>query len=202
MTELLPVQVEALNRAKDKVGYIYGMEPGLGKTLTVLTEFKQLQARGVVQRLLVVCPNSLIGTWIDEIGKHNIIVSVRHLGEISLNGKSIVWPTVGLMNYEGMIHSGGKAARRFARLGGTMLVLDESAKIKSPKALVSIFIRQEISVHCKIVRCLNGTPMTESAMDLWPQLRVCGDLVGVNMYAWRNTHMVMGGFKNKKMIAR
>src|SRR4051812_32908696 len=124
MTELLPVQVEALNRAEGKIGYIYGMEPGLGKTLTALTEFKKLQNRGLVQRVLVVCPNSLVGTWIDEIGKHGIILSARHLGELDLNKREIIWPTVGIMNYEGMIYSGGKAARRFSKLGGTMLILD------------------------------------------------------------------------------
>jgi len=200
MTELMPVQNEALARAFGKPGYIYGMEPGLGKTLTVLIEFKRLQSLGHVQRMLVICPNSLIGTWFDEISKHNINVSAQHLGEINTNKKTIPWPTVGLMNYEGMIHSGGKAARRFSRLGGCMLVLDESAKIKNPKSLVSIFIRQEISVNCLVVRCLNGTPMTESPMDLWPQLRVCGDLNKVNMYAWRNRHIIMGGFKGKKAL--
>ena len=63
MTDLAPVQLEAITRANGRRGFAYYMEMGLGKTLTVLTEFKALRMCGAVEQLVVICPNSFKGGW-------------------------------------------------------------------------------------------------------------------------------------------
>jgi SNF2 family DNA or RNA helicase len=42
--------------------------------------------------------------------------------------------------------------------------------------------------------------MTESVEDLYSQLRVIHELVGVNRYAFRNRYAIKGGFKGKEII--
>jgi hypothetical protein len=63
MTTLAPVQLEAITQANGRRGFAYYMEMGLGKSLTVLTEFKAMKMCGTVTRLVVICPNSFKGGW-------------------------------------------------------------------------------------------------------------------------------------------
>ena len=70
--KLAPVQLEAITRADGRRGFAYFMEMGLGKTLTVLTEFRVMKRCGAVDRLLVICPNSFKSGWADEIQKHDL----------------------------------------------------------------------------------------------------------------------------------
>ena len=83
MSDLAPVQLEAIVRANGRRGFAYFMEMGLGKTLTVLTEFRVLRMCGEVDRLVVICPNSFKSGWADEIEKHRTGLKLRHLREPS-----------------------------------------------------------------------------------------------------------------------
>jgi hypothetical protein len=51
-----------------------------------------------------------------------------------------------------------------------------------------------------VTRLLTGTPLAESPMDLYPQLRLCGATMGVNPYSWRNRWCKTGGYMGKKVL--
>ena len=86
---LAPVQLEAITRANGRRGFAYFMEMGLGKTLTVLTEFKALRMCGAVERLVVICPNCFKGGWANEIEKHRTGLKAHHLRERQAHARAI-----------------------------------------------------------------------------------------------------------------
>jgi SNF2 family DNA or RNA helicase len=61
----LPHQLHVLNRAlsNNNVRYILADEVGLGKTIEAVLIIKELKARGLVRRILVVCPTGLVTQW-------------------------------------------------------------------------------------------------------------------------------------------
>lgn len=61
----LPHQLHVLNRAvsTNSVRYILADEVGLGKTIEAGLIIKELKARGLVKRILVVCPTGLVTQW-------------------------------------------------------------------------------------------------------------------------------------------
>lgn len=65
----LPHQLHVLNRAleNDNVRYILADEVGLGKTIEAGMIIKELKARGLVKRVLVVCPTGLVTQWAAEM---------------------------------------------------------------------------------------------------------------------------------------
>lgn len=65
----LPHQLHVLNRAMEtnNVRYILADEVGLGKTIEAGMIIKELKARGLVQRVLVVCPTGLVTQWASEM---------------------------------------------------------------------------------------------------------------------------------------
>lgn len=77
----LPHQLHVLNRAMETntIRYILADEVGLGKTIEAGMIIKELKARGLVQRVLVVCPTGLVTQWATEMQekfheKFNIIL--------------------------------------------------------------------------------------------------------------------------------
>src|SRR6185436_16836131 len=173
--KLAPVQIEAIIRADGRRGYAYFMEMGLGKTATVLTEFRVMKYCGTVDHLAVICPNSFKGGWADEIEKHGFNFSY-HVYE---SGKS--WgsfdhhhPTVLIMNYEASrTDTGRKALEEFMRWD-TYLALDESVKLKNraaqqTKAIIGkehkLYPRRGIESYAKVVRILSGKPMSQGPQD-------------------------------------
>lgn len=65
----LPHQLHVLNRALETnlIRYILADEVGLGKTIEAGMIIKELKARGLVQRVLVVCPTGLVIQWASEM---------------------------------------------------------------------------------------------------------------------------------------
>lgn len=65
----LPHQLHVLNRAMETntIRYILADEVGLGKTIEAGMIIKELKARGLVQRVLVVCPTGLVTQWASEM---------------------------------------------------------------------------------------------------------------------------------------
>jgi len=185
MSLLSPVQLEGLRRAHHREGYIYGMEPGLGKTYTALAEYYELRSERMVDKLIIICPNSVIGTWWDESFKHGFNYARNEMMVI---------------NYEAMIYSGGKLVLKFMRGARCMVVYDESHRLKNFNSKTTKWITTNILPKATITRLLTGTPLAESPMDLYPQLRLCGAVMGVNPYAWRNKWCRTGGFQGKQVL--
>ena len=65
----LPHQLHVLNRALETnhIRYILADEVGLGKTIEAGMIIKELKARGLVRRVLVVCPTGLVTQWAAEM---------------------------------------------------------------------------------------------------------------------------------------
>lgn len=65
----LPHQLHVLNRALEtnNVRYILADEVGLGKTIEAGMIIRELKSRGLVSRVLVVCPTGLVTQWSTEM---------------------------------------------------------------------------------------------------------------------------------------
>ena len=65
----LPHQLYVLNRAMEKntIRYILADEVGLGKTIEAGMVIKELKTRGLIRRILVVCPTGLVTQWAAEM---------------------------------------------------------------------------------------------------------------------------------------
>jgi superfamily II DNA or RNA helicase len=65
----LPHQIHVLNRAisDNNVRYILADEVGLGKTIEAGLIIKELKTRGIIRRVLVVCPTGLVTQWNAEM---------------------------------------------------------------------------------------------------------------------------------------
>lgn len=65
----LPHQLHVLNRAMEtnNIRYILADEVGLGKTIEAGMIIKELKSRGLVSRVLVVCPTGLVTQWASEM---------------------------------------------------------------------------------------------------------------------------------------
>lgn len=59
----------ALKHLKAGGGAALLMEMGTGKTITSIAVVGQLRNEGLIQRLLVICPVSVMGVWRDEFAK-------------------------------------------------------------------------------------------------------------------------------------
>ena len=65
----LPHQLHVLNRAleNNNIRYILADEVGLGKTIEAGMIIRELKSRGLVNRVLVVCPTGLVTQWASEM---------------------------------------------------------------------------------------------------------------------------------------
>lgn len=67
----LPHQMHVLNRAvsSNNIRYILADEVGLGKTIEAGLIIKELKTRGLIKRVLIVCPKGLVTQWGLEMGE-------------------------------------------------------------------------------------------------------------------------------------
>jgi Mesyanzhinovviridae DNA helicase len=222
LTDLAPVQLEAITRANGRRGFAFFMEMGLGKTLTVLTEFRVLKMCGEVERLVVICPNSFKSGWDQEMRKHDVRLhrivyeasrKQRYDQHIRIDdtGSPQAYPIdVLIINYEAArTTKGKKAIIDFVGDAECYLALDESVKLKNrnseqAKAIIGkehkLYPKPGIAAMFKFVRLLSGKPMTQGPHDLWAQLKAIDATQGISYFGWQARFCQMGGWENRQVV--
>lgn len=116
------------------------MEMGTGKSLTAIGVAGTLYEFGRINRLLVICPLSITGVWLDEFQKfadfdHSLVVlegtgekKKRLLRELDGDGLQVV-----VVNYE----SAWRLETELSAWKPDMIAADEGHKIKSHKTSAS-----------------------------------------------------------------
>jgi SNF2 family DNA or RNA helicase len=191
----LAVQAEALKQCAGRSRFAYFMDMGTGKSRLILSEAELLYGAGEIRNLAVVLPNSLKGTWATEAAKVGSGFTV------------VTWPDkppaapghcLFLINFEAVIASGGPVLEQFLA-HNAMLVLDESARVKNPKAKCTKALLA-LSYGHKYVRLLSGLPAPQNVLDYWAQLRLLGADVNRNWFAFRGRYARMGGYLQKQIV--
>jgi hypothetical protein len=186
------------------------MEMGLGKSLTVLTEFKAMKMCGTVTRLVVICPNSFKGGWLSEISKHRtkLAAMVFESGKKFEPSPAI---DVLIINYEAVRTAKGlEAILAFTNWGKwpCYLALDESIKLKNrnskqSQSIIGKLYKGEmkggITRMFKIVRVLSGKPITQGPHDLWAQMVAIG-VMSMSYYGFQRRYCRLGGWMDKQVV--
>lgn len=188
--------------------------PGTGKTFTSLAIYKELRAAQpalpaaqTALRMLVVCPLSLVrATWMADTERFTAYTAAPYR-----DIKPGDAPDVVIINYEALISKRVlPGVLAMLRAGQWMCVLDESSRLKSNKALTTKTLLQ-IAPLFRHRMILSGTPMPNSELELWAQLRfVRPDAVEQSFYHFRNAYFSLtrngvtmptqGGFMSRSMM--
>lgn len=213
------VQIAGLKKIHPLRGGAYFMEQGLGKTGTAYMDFLEHVAERNVTRLVVICPNSFKGGWVDEAAEWGFDIDpyIYEAGDDhgfnQFLKKKFAKPPVMIINFESVrivkkrngksvtyLDSKGMAAvRRFIEGRNCMLVVDESIQVSTHDALQTLGVIH-LSKEFPYSRVLSGKPIKQGPHDLWSQMRIIKELEGRNYYAFRNAFCRMGGFKMKQVI--
>ncbi len=171
-------------------------EMGTGKTRTAIETFVYHKKRGNVDKCLVVCPLSVMDNWENEIIKWSDCTSdvLRGPRDQKVEILANTLADFIIMNYESVAIL--EEALHTWIDSGTMIVADESTKVKNPNAKRSkALIKLGFMTKYKII--MTGTPVTQHAYDLFtPFLFLdCGETFGLKYDDFLNTYFQQYGYK-------
>lgn len=203
-------QREAIDRALGRNGMLLGIPMGGGKSRCAIEVADHTRA----QRVLVLCPKSVVGVWPRELEKHSdrqwrtwsgfvpSAISNAHKKTATVAEKAAALlvadaatqrlrrPFLAAINFES-----GRDKQMAHVLTSTewdLVIIDESHRIKAPAGKDSKLVAR----ICQITRrrngrvlLLTGTPMAHSPLDLWGQLRAIDpDILGTSYVAFRSRY--------------
>lgn len=198
-------QIAGYNRGLVSPAVALLMEQGTGKTLTSIAIMGRRFLRGEIKRVLIVAPTSVVPVWPTEFETHaDFAVDCRALeGTVSRRIAQLQnWPRTGdvlqvaLVNYE----STWRMEDALKKWKPDMIVLDESQRIKSPRAKQSQAMHRlgEIARY-RII--LTGTPITNGPLDFFSQYKFLDPRIfGTSYYAFQAKYARIGGFSGHELI--
>jgi hypothetical protein len=186
-------------------GWGHLMEMRLGKTPTILNEFRLFQHYHDFNRLVVFSPNQYKRDWALEAEKYGLGIPLipyeqSRLPHMIAEFNKAKGRIAFAVNYEALQYDETRAFLSDIIDRRTMLAADESIKIKNHASLFTqgaMLARKEAGV----TRIATGLPMTQGPTDFYSQGRFIGMYDGLNFFAYRARYCVMGGFKNKQIRA-
>ena len=185
---------------------------GTGKSLAMLAIAGARYKRGDIDRMLVIAPSSVVPVWPQEFasfadfehaieplkgsGKKRAQVVDRLAGDDD-NALRVV-----VTNYEATWRDPLYGALMdFVSGGRTLVVCDESQRIKTPGA------KQSRSMHALGAKAayraiLTGTPITQAPMDFFSQYKFLDQSIfGRSFTVFRSRYARMGGFEGREIVA-
>jgi len=199
-------QLQGYHLIGELPGVMLAFEMGVGKTKVVVDAICNDLQR--YQRVLIICPKSVIAVWPKEFEKHaRVRPKVLALDEGGLKKRLTTLdhaltytngPVVAIINYEAVWQ--GDMGKYIKAVDWDMVVCDESHKIKSHarSARASTYISR-LSATKRVA--LTGTPMPHSPLDVWAQYRFLDpSIYGERFTAFRARYAVMGGFQNHQVL--
>lgn len=171
--ELLAHQREGVDFLTERGRGLLAFEQGLGKTFVAISAFRKMLDTGDANRLLVICPNSLKRNWVAEFAKFAPTVSIEIVEGPPMKRRARFSESrarVIVTSYE-TARAETTSLRALAQRQATVLVLDESHATKTWTSQTSVAVRT-IAPHFKFRWLLSGTPVTNTATDLFTQIEI------------------------------
>jgi SNF2 family DNA or RNA helicase len=178
-------QREALEKSWDKSDFALLMDMGTGKTKVTIDSAGIAFRQGWIDGLLIIAPKGVYRNWdLKEIPKH-LPDEIEHR-KVAWRGtpnkaekyamKELLSPVQGtldifVINIDAINSARGyKYVEAFMKSHKTMIVIDESTKIKTPKAgrTKKCLALSKLAVMRRI---LTGSPLTRSPEDLFSQFK-------------------------------
>jgi SNF2 family DNA or RNA helicase len=201
LREIIPLWAHqrdtALKAATRTDGYALFFEQGCGKTATAITAIRhKCYAAQRLLRVLIICPPVVCKNWQREIHMHSTI-KPESVHVLRGTGKErtktfmdkafqdeFAIPGIFITNYEAMAMP--DLFRLFRNWMPDILLFDESQRVKEFKSKRTK-LAIELADRSDYKMLLSGTPIINSAMDIWSQFRILdgGDTFDLNFYAFR-----------------
>lgn len=179
-------------------------EPGAGKTKQTIDAACHLFEDNLIDNCVVVAPASVRGVWahpdLGELRKHLWDTTPASIHELHAKSRYWSWGPVEpqrrltwtITNYE-FIRSGDRLRSLLnAVTRRTLLILDESSAVKSPKSQQTKSC-MTLRARAGRVVLLNGTPISHSPLDMYSQGRLMhDDILGMRTFtAFRAKYAVI-----------
>jgi len=205
-SELWPHQRTAFDFAAPLRSSLLAIGMGGGKSRIAI----ELAEHHDAQRILVLCPKSVVGVWPDQLAQHALREWETWSGQVrgargALKNPSVARRAVALLDAStraGILHRPlcavvnyeaawqGDMGQVLHNTDWDLIVLDESHRIKAPGGKASRYIArlaQRTRRHGGRILALTGTPMPHSPLDLYGQLRALDpDVLGTSYAAFQH----------------
>ena len=199
-------QLVALEKSWDKDEYAYFMEMGTGKSKVLIDNIAMLYDKGKINAAMIIAPKGVYRNWLSSEIPTHLPSHIQY--------KSVLWTAltsktkdkeyqslfetdynlhIFIMNVEALSTPKGLSfARKFLSCHNTLIAVDESTTIKTPKAARTKNIIGIASL-AKYRRILTGSPITKSPLDLYTQCKFLNeDLLGFSSYySFQNRYACM-----------
>lgn len=201
-------QAEAFMMTMDKFGTFSGAPPesegmaylfemGTGKTLTSIASIGCMYQHGMIERVLIVAPLTILPVWEEELRKFadfpytaTVLTGTmekkrQQLGNLPVGGLQIV-----IVNYE----SAWRLKPELLAFKPDLIACDEGHRLKEGRSKQSKAMH-ELGDRARFKLLLTGTPITNHEIDIWSEYRFLNPgIFGSSFYAFRNRFFTMGGY--------
>lgn len=179
-------QTAALARMEGREAFGLFMEQGTGKTWCLLADAERLHSEGKIDALLVIAPNGVHTNWIRrEIPQHLGAPCIARSWKTGAGKRWVEWMDdvmtprlnqpgcplrIFAINIDALITKAGLAfVEQFVLRFRTMLVVDESSRIKNPAAARTKAV-MKLRPYVRYARIATGTPVTNAPVDVFSQM--------------------------------
>jgi len=192
-------QIQCFNFFKElNIGGLF-LEMGTGKTKIIIDILSYLKLAGKVSKVLYVCPNSVLENVKHEFQIHSAIdwkICILNGPKPKKRKQLLEDYDIYVVNYEAV----RTVEQELMKRGFDVIVCDESTRIKNPQALCSKALHR-LGQRAKYRYIMTGTPLVESAIDLYSQFKFLEpSIFGPSYYAFKNKYTIMGGFQNHQIV--
>lgn len=219
-------QQRGFDLAAGKEDFAYLWDMGTGKTKAAIEDAAFSFARGEIDRVLVIAPNGVHEQWVDEALPTHWPVTLACRRDAILTGRKkpewwgdwkadpedCKWLTVNIENVEAtkgtengrvawVLEAFAAELKAFVDAGPCMVIIDESHKIKNPKAKRT-HACWKIGKGAFQRRILTGTPIAKGVEDYYAQFRFLdpGIIGSYTFTGFKQQFCVMGGFNGKQIV--
>lgn len=198
-------QRQAYHFAKELPGVMISVEMGGGKSLVAVG----LVTNRTNNRVLILCPKSVITVWPDEFehsAKHFLICPLqngsvaarqRQAAEAMKKAQAKHLPFVMVINYESFWREA--MWRWLSKQQWDQLIADEIHKTKDPSGAGS---KAAAKIQATYKIGLTGTPLPHSPLDAFGQFRVLEpSIFGTNFFRFKQSYANLGGYAGKQVVS-
>ncbi len=196
----------AMSRGKRAFAYL--MDMGTGKTKLAIDVAADLFLAGRINRVVIVAPNGVHTQWLNEqLPAHlpDRVYGVSWMGTWKEEppAKWVVPLHWYAINYEAISSANGAAAwLKSAATKQTLIILDESHRIKTPGAAITKKLYRLAHLF-GYRRILTGTPVARGLEDMFAQFRfIDPSILGHTTFSsFKGAYCVMGGHEGQEIVS-